>query len=227
MVIRYNYLLLLIGLLMMLLGGAVAAEYRNFATRLVMDITLVTVLILGVWTLTRSRAAFMVGWALAGITLLLGIATLLSDAAILRYVSLLALLIFFFMSCVIAVLDVLFGGRVDTNRLMGAACIYLMSGTIWGIVYFFLHVFDPSSFEGVGNGPWNEQLQALIYYSFVTLTTLGFGEITPVEAIPRVLSYLEAVLGQMYLTVLVAALVGMHIATHHVRGREPGEVGSP
>ena len=51
-----------------------------------------------------------------------------------------------------------------------------------------------------------------MYFSFVTLTTLGYGDITPVNAIARALAYLEAAIGQVYLTVLIASLVGMHIS---------------
>lgn len=226
MVIRYNYFLLLLGLLMMMLGGALSVEHPSHATRLLMDITLVTVLILGVWTLVRSRAAFLVGWGLAGVTLLLSIANKVFDAPALVYLALMVVLVFFLMSCLVAVMDVLFGGQVDANRLVGAVCIYLLSGAIWGIVYFFMLAIEPSSFEGVGDGPWNEQLQGLIYYSFVTLTTLGYGDITPAQAIPKVISYMEAVLGQMYLAVLVASLVGMHIATHHTGRHDPVATGN-
>ena len=49
-----------------------------------------------------------------------------------------------------------------------------------------------------------------LYYSFVTLTTLGYGDITPVHPVARMLSYLEAVIGQLYLAVLVASLVGRY-----------------
>ena len=100
----------------------------------------------------------------------------------------------------------------NINRLVGAGCIYLLSGSIWGIVYFLLSVVSPASFAGIVGETWSEQLNEFTYHSFVTLTTLGYGDVTPVEPVARTLCYLEAVLGQLYLTVLVAALVGMHIA---------------
>ena len=52
-----------------------------------------------------------------------------------------------------------------------------------------------------------------MYFSFVTLTTLGYGDITPVNTFARTLAYLEAAIGQLYLTVLIASLVGIHIST--------------
>jgi hypothetical protein len=53
---------------------------------------------------------------------------------------------------------------------------------------------------------------AVLYFSFATLTTLGYGDIVPVSAIARTLATLEAITGQLYLAVLVARLVGLHIA---------------
>ena len=209
---QYNYVFLLGGLLFMLLGGSLGVESPHVSTRLVMDITLFGVFFLGVWSLVCSKAAFIAGWVLAGLTFALTITAHLTDILLLQYLALTAVLIFFSLSCIIAVYDVLFGGAIDINRLVGAVCIYLLSGSIWGIAYFLLSLVAPASFAGTIGETWSEQLNELTYHSFVTLTTLGYGDVTPVEPVARTLSYLEAVLGQLYLTVLVAALVGMHIA---------------
>ena len=209
---QYNYVFLLGGLLFMLLGGSLGVESPYMSTRVVMDITLFSVFILGVWSLVRSRTAFVAGWVLAGITFTLTVAAQFTEILLLQYLALTAVLIFFSLSCLISVYDVLFGGTIDINRLVGAGCIYLLSGSIWGIVYFLLSVIAPTSFAGVIGETWSEQLNEFTYLSFVTLTTLGYGDVTPVEPVARTLCYLEAVLGQLYLTLLVAALVGMHIA---------------
>jgi len=170
------------------------------------------VFILGVWSLVRSKTAFITGWVLAGVTFSLTIIAQGTEILLLQYLALTAVLVFFFLSCSLAVYDVLFGGVIDINRLVGAGCIYLLSGSMWGIVYFLLSVISPGSFDGIVGETWSEQLNEFTYHSFVTLTTLGYGDIVPVAPVARTLTYLEAVLGQMYLTVLVAALVGMHIA---------------
>jgi len=213
MVKRYNYLLLLGGLLFMLLGGSVGSENPQVSTRVAVDITLFGVFILGVWSLVRSKAAFITGWVLAGLTFSLTISAYVTETLLLQYLALTAVLVFFFLSCIIAVYDVLFGGVIDINRLVGAACIYLLSGSMWGIVYFLLSVISPASFVGITGETWSEQLNEFTYHSFVTLTTLGYGDITPAAPVARTLNYLEAVLGQLYLTVLVASLVGIHIAS--------------
>lgn len=224
---RYNYVLLLGGLLFMLLGGAIGAESAHLSTPVVMDITLCGVFIFGVWSLVRSKIAFITGWILAGLTLSLTIMVQITDILLLQYLALTAVLVFFFLSCSIAVYDVLFGGVININRLVGAACIYLLSGSLWGIVFFLLSVVSPASFVGITGESWNEQLYEYIYYSFVTLTTLGYGDVLPVAPVARTLSYIEAVLGQMYLTVLVAALVGIHIASRRSESLPNEMHGSP
>ena len=77
---------------------------------------------------------------------------------------------------------------------------------------------------GITGETWSEQLNEFTYHSFVTLTTLGYGDITPAA---RTLGYLEAVLGQMYLTVLVAALVGIHIANRRSIFTPKAAAGNP
>ncbi len=73
------------------------------------------------------------------------------------------------------------------------------------------YIVSPASIEGI-DGPTTEahaKAIQFVYYSFVTLTTLGYGEITPASPVAQTLAYMEAVSGQFYLTILVAALVGM------------------
>ena len=116
MIRKYNYLFLLCGLLFMLLGGSVGTENPQLGTGVVFNITVFSVFIFGVWALLRSRIAFITGWALGGLTFLLTVGAQVTDNILLQYLALLAILMFFFLSCCIAVYDVLFGGVIDFNR---------------------------------------------------------------------------------------------------------------
>jgi hypothetical protein len=103
--------------------------------------------------------------------------------------------------------------KVSQHTVNAAICIYLLLGVAWGMAYIVLETLAPGSFTlaELVNEP-----QALImemqYYSIVTLTTLGYGDITPVTPWAKNLSALEAVIGQVYLTVLVARLVSLNAA---------------
>jgi len=82
---------------------------------------------------------------------------------------------------------------------------------MWAFVYSVLESIHPGSFA-TGEGQIEGGRRLYIYYSFVTITTLGYGDITPTTDLASTFSFLEAVIGQLYLAVLIARLVGVHIA---------------
>ena len=98
--------------------------------------------------------------------------------------------------------------RITGDMIMGAICAYFLMGLVWAFAYSTLELFQPGSFQ-MPQGTVNQATFA--YYSYVTLTTLGYGEITPISAPARSFAILEAMIGQLYLAVLIARLVGIHI----------------
>ena len=86
--------------------------------------------------------------------------------------------------------------RVNLNNIVGGGCIYLLLGMSWGILYMYIVWADPASFAGID--PEGRTLYwDLNYFSFVTLTTLGYGDILPISPAARALAYIEAVVGQI------------------------------
>jgi len=85
-------------------------------------------------------------------------------------------------------------------------------GLIWALMYTFLDLLYPDSFTGLNAVTTGMITWEFVYYSFVTLTTLGYGDITPVRSVARSLSYLEAIAGQFYIAILVASLIGARLA---------------
>lgn len=109
---------------------------------------------------------------------------------------------------------------VDFNTICCSLCVYLLLGVAWSIVFSLLVVVDPGAFADLPHATDSaarirfgaaETITSL-YFSFVTLTTLGYGDITPTSPAARMLAVVEAVMGQLYLAVLVARLVGSYIA---------------
>ncbi len=82
-----------------------------------------------------------------------------------------------------------------------------------GIALFNRRIFSPGSFHDTGEIYSDTQLWEFIYYSFVTITTLGYGDIYPLIPFARSLAYLEAVCGQLYIALLVASLVGGYMSS--------------
>ena len=127
--------------------------------------------------------------------------------------STLAMLAFLYLATVTAMRQIATGNNISANRIVGAICVYLMLGVIWALCYALLETMVPGSFKGLteqaASSSWNPDW---VYFSFVTLTTLGYGDISPLTYSARALSYFEAIVGQFYLAVLVAGLVGAYLS---------------
>lgn len=105
--------------------------------------------------------------------------------------------------------SVLGAGKVGADTLCGAIAAYLLIGVVWALSYGVIEALDPGAF-GFGEGDFETLWNQLLYFSLVTLSTLGYGDITPVSAFARIWSALEAVTGTLYLAVLIARLVGVY-----------------
>ncbi len=116
--------------------------------------------------------------------------------------------------------DVTVGARPTGERIFGALCAYIFVGVLFALLYAHLEYRDPTihaftaSNDAIINSAASETglLPIFTYYSFVTLTTLGYGDITPVSDAARTLAWMEALLGQLYLAVMVAGFVAGHIS---------------
>ena len=114
--------------------------------------------------------------------------------------------------------DVSKGERSTSERIFGALCAYIFIGLLFAALYTHLEFRQPGTFSTSqalateGGVPESELFPLFTYFSFVTLTTLGYGDISPVAEHARTLAWLEALLGQLYLAVMVAGFVGRHIS---------------
>jgi hypothetical protein len=158
----------------------------------------------GVISLLGDHRLTITGGALVLLALAFRLIALLGSIRALDYVSDLLSLAFCVVFGLVVLRDVLRGGTVDLNRVFGAVCVYLLLGISWSILFELLEELPgPDAFRGLDGSA-----HSYVYFSFVTLTTLGFGDIVPLSPAARTLVYLEAAVGQLYLTILVAALVG-------------------
>lgn len=113
---------------------------------------------------------------------------------------------------VIVILSFIFGEQeVTTNVIYASIVTYLLIAIMWAFVYSVLESIQPGSFT-IGKDQIDVGKRLYIYYSFVTITTLGYGDITPATDLANSFSFLEAVIGQLYIAILIARLVGMQIA---------------
>ena len=189
-----------------------------------MDLFVTLILLSGVFALIQNRGIFIFGLIFALFTLIIRWMLHFMNISSLATVS--QILSILFMGFIVGViLSYLFREKeITSDIIMAAICGYFLIGLLWSSVYLLLAALEPSSFQfsrTMGSGG-----EDFAYYSFVTLTTLGYGDITPVTTPARSLSILESATGQLYLAVLVARLVGIHIAqAHEEKARQSTESG--
>ncbi|MDG1443825.1 MAG: ion channel [Pseudomonadales bacterium] len=109
--------------------------------------------------------------------------------------------------------------KIDSEMIYAAICLYLLVGLVWAVTYFAVVLLDPNAIGlvlsidrvTVLNAP--VVLQELVYFSYVTQTTLGYGDISPVSGVARAIVISQSLFGQIYIAVIVARLVGLQVAT--------------
>jgi hypothetical protein len=115
--------------------------------------------------------------------------------------------------------EILEEDHVTLDTIFGGICIYLMLGIAWVMAYAALEYWQPGSFlvGGMALQELHPELQVrfpeFLYFSFVTITTLGYGDIVPQTPPARAASTAEAIVGQLYIAIFVARLVGMYIVS--------------
>ena len=188
-----------------------------------LDAAISCIVLTGIYAASPRRRSLVIGFVLACLTLASHrLVTVFHDERMhaAHYALILAVLAYAARTILSAVIH---DRLVTIETIKGAVCVYLLIGLIWVYVFVTIDMLFPGSFripespEGrdVGHLIVRQDLHRLLYFSFCTLTTLGYGDIIPLRGFAQTACYLEAVVGQIFLTVLVARLVGMHISKAH------------
>ncbi len=102
--------------------------------------------------------------------------------------------------------------NINIHRIMGSVILYLIIGMVFAYIYSIIEMFANGSFLMTGRKPDETYESKFVYYSFITLTTTGYGDITPVRTIARSITIIEALIGQLFPAILIARLVSAEIA---------------
>jgi hypothetical protein len=207
---RFSFLL--IGLLITLVAGPLSAEFLPAHAGPILQLAFSATLIVAIWSLLDSRGVFVAGITLAIASAAATITYYFFPLPAIEMLGLACALTFCAMSLAFTVRHVFMGSTVDLNRMMGAICIYLLVGVMLGLINMFIARLAPGSFEGIDLSDIRSRGLDLIYYSFVTMTTLGYGDITPQRPLAKAIAYLAAVAGQFYIAILVGGMVGIYLS---------------
>ena len=165
-------------------------------------------MVISVWSLYREELVFRIGLGLAGLNIIIAVCYLSFPLRAFELFAIVPVTVFCVLSCFIAGHHIFSWRETDANSLIGAVCVYLLLGLIWALVYeMFAFVWPRDSFQGLSLQGDSIPLGNFLYFSFVTLTTAGYGDITPLNPMVRTLAYLEMITGQFYMAILVSGLV--------------------
>ena len=192
---RWRHLALLITILLLFVTAPFVVSLHDGI--LIMNVISVTVLVAGSYALSERKYLFAIAVVLSAITVA-GTGLVLAFRqpwALLVSSSSIVVLVAFF--CVTILSYVLGSGRVTSDKIFAAICVYMLLGYCWSFAYSILLELQPGSFVS------NSELVRNDY--------VGYGDIVPHSPAARTMAILEAVMGQFYLVALVGRLVGLHI----------------
>ena len=185
--------------------------------RSAIGIGLSLILVAGIFAVAQSRGLRVVAMGLALVALGTEWLCSLVELHGLETARLVTALTFLVFTTAGMLIQVVRPGRITGHRIRGAVAVYLMLGLVWGMAFTLVDVLLPGSFDLPPTmaestlPPSERRLPSMVYFSFVTLSTVGYGEIVPLSPAARNLALIEALLGPLYLAVLVARLVSLEI----------------
>lgn len=187
-------------------------------SRTIVDLGTTLVFLAAIYVISSTKRHFIIGMVLMVPSLILIWGMKIAHIERLEIVTLAGSAIFFCYICALILIEIFRTKMVTVDIIAAGISVYLFFGNICGFLYAIIGHVDPNAFNipettaaYLGGDPFG--LSSAMYFSFVTLTTLGYGDITPINNVARSLAFLEAAMGQIYLTVLIASLVGVHIST--------------
>ena len=219
---KYKYELLLAAQLLLSFISPLFSSTQY--ARPVIDLAISVVFFTAIIVISNTKKHFIIGMTLMVPTLVLIWGVKIYYIEILEFISLLGAALFFCYIAGLILVDILRAKMVTLDIIAAGISVYLFFGNICGFIYALIGRVDPDAFnipEATASYLGNSivDVSSAMYFSFVTLTTLGYGDITPINEFARSLAFLEAAMGQIYLTVLIASLVGIHISTSDKGGK--------
>jgi voltage-gated potassium channel len=205
---KNHFVWLTTALIGLMITGAFSRDIPDNRTLELIEYTSIVLLLLSLLSLKTDRVWGKGFVIIVGVMLAVVVVRGATKIEYFEYFYLGLLLTFMLAAAWLTASQVLLTGKVDLNIIVGSVALYLLIGFIWSIFYTILLEFSPDALRGVDAGMWYDNISTTTYFSFVTLTTLGYGDISPVTPIAEVIVVLEAVTGMFYLAIIVASLIG-------------------
>jgi voltage-gated potassium channel len=206
---RNNFIYFTLALVTLLLVGALVDTMPTGEGRMLLRLIILATEIVAFVSLSfdkqgRAFIAVMVVLIIAA-----GVLDEMTDALWAAVFGLSASLVFFLGIAYSVGRRVLLAGNADSNTIIGSLAVYLLMGLIWATLYLLCLEFFPDAFNGIEKTSWSDNFSNAAYFSFVTMTSLGYGDISPALPVTRALAYLQAIVGTFFMAIVVASLIGV------------------
>jgi hypothetical protein len=227
-----HYLALLISLLSLTIIAPLVDH--DLWTRVIVSVFLVLSLLTATMAVNESQRMAFVSFFLVGLSGIMWTASFMCNifpfnTAYFQIFAFAVTLLFFITIANVMWRDI-FSGSATANRICGAVCLYLLIGFCFAMLHSMVALNNPSAYKDSllpDKSPIidkafsaRQHYPIFMYFSFCTLSTVGYGDIVPVSRLARSIAWIEAVTGQLYLAILVARLVGMHIMSSNADTKE-------
>ena len=214
-----NFVYLFFSLIIFLLTAAVTSELKSEMSEMIFSAISMLALLLSIKSLKSEKTWKWAFILLAAIYIFFIILSTFFNHQVPVYIVLIILFVFFISALYVAGKQVLLHGDIDGNKIIGSLSLYLLLGLIWAVIYLFILTLDPTAFSGVEVSTWQQGFARIAYYSFVTLTTLGYGDILPTNHIAEFFVYMEAIVGVFYMAIIVSSLISLRLAAIQKKGK--------
>jgi len=159
-----------------------------------------------------SRSGKAIGYGIASLLLLIAIAIIQAEKPWLMLLYTITATGYMIFIIVLVVNQIFVAGAITVNKIFGGVATYILLGHLWASIYLTIYIIDPAAFLHGGELiQRDEALKHLSYFSFVTLTTIGYGDIIAVNAGARILVMMEGLMGQLVPAIFIAKLVSLQI----------------
>jgi len=159
-----------------------------------------------------SRTGKLIGYGIASLLLLIAVAMIRSEIPWLILLYSITATGYMIFIIVLVVHQIFATGAITVNKILGGVATYILLGHLWASLYLTIYIIDPAAFLHGGELiQRDEVLKHLSYFSFVTLTTIGYGDIIAVSATARILAMMEGLMGQLVPAIFIAKLVSLQI----------------
>jgi len=213
-----HYIVLLVSLVVLFLIYPIMEECNLPARIWFLNAFFFFVLLSAIAVASRTRRTLWTVVVLAVPTVVIDWASPLASSRWVFVLNDLFSITFFTVVCVVIMRHVMTSKTVTGDTIAGSICAYLLLGLVWALLYDLIELVIPGSFGFpsdlvTGGEPGREiGFLSFAYFSFTTMTTLGYGDITPLSKTAQAFAPLQAVFGQLYIAILVARLVAMRVA---------------